>query len=72
VLPAQSQQVFAQSPKLAKHIQQPNRREVPGLRHIAVKEYSDCQQSQVRDEFLKAGFIMAGNAILEDGLDLEC
>jgi hypothetical protein len=44
--------------------------EIPGLRDLAVAEYSDWQQSQVDDEKLKAEFRKARDAALEDGLDL--
>jgi hypothetical protein len=44
--------------------------EIPGLRDLAVAEYSDWQQSQVNDEKLKAEFRKASDAALEDGLDL--
>ncbi|KAJ5475378.1 hypothetical protein N7539_008444 [Penicillium diatomitis] len=43
--------------------------EIPGLRDLAVAEYSDWQQSQVDDEKLKAEFRKARDATLEDGLD---
>ena len=33
-----------------------NRLDVPGLRDVAVKKYSDWQQSKVDDEMLKAEF----------------
>lgn len=44
---------------------------VPGHRDIAVKEYSDWQQSKVRSEALKAEFHKAHDVALADGLDLE-
>jgi hypothetical protein len=44
--------------------------EIPGLRDLAVAEYSDWQQSQVNDEKLKAEFRKARDTALEDGLDL--
>lgn len=44
--------------------------EIPGLRDLAVAEYSDWQQSQVNDEKLKAEFRKACDTALEDGLDL--
>ncbi|KAK4936947.1 hypothetical protein LTR66_015270, partial [Elasticomyces elasticus] len=44
--------------------------EIPGLRDLAVAEYSDWQQTQVNDENLKAEFRKARDAALEDGLDL--
>ncbi|KAF3404054.1 hypothetical protein F1880_010328, partial [Penicillium rolfsii] len=43
---------------------------IPGLRDLAVAEYSNWQQSQVDDEKLKAEFRKARDAALEDGLDL--
>lgn len=44
--------------------------EIPGLRDLAVAEYSKWQQSQVNDEKLKAEFRKAHDATLKDGLDL--
>ncbi|OGE46894.1 hypothetical protein PENARI_c093G12216 [Penicillium arizonense] len=44
--------------------------EIPGLRDLAVAEYSDWQQSQVNDEKLKAEFRKARDTALEDGLDV--
>jgi hypothetical protein len=44
---------------------------VPGLQDIAVKEYSDWQQSQVGDQTLKAEFQKACELALTDGFDLE-
>jgi hypothetical protein len=44
---------------------------VPGLRDIAVKEYSNWQQSKVGDYILKAEFQKACDVALADGLDLE-
>ena len=44
---------------------------VPGLRDIAVKEYSYWQQSKVGDQILKAKFQKACDVALIDGLDLE-
>ncbi|OZJ01562.1 hypothetical protein BZG36_05503 [Bifiguratus adelaidae] len=44
---------------------------VPGLRDLAVEEYSSWQQSQVNDEILKAEFRKARDVALADGLDLE-
>jgi hypothetical protein len=45
--------------------------QVSGLRDVAVREYSDWQQLQVRDESLKSEFQKAGDAVLAEGLDLE-
>jgi len=44
---------------------------VPGLRDVAMKEYSDWQQSQVSDQTLKAEFQKAYELALTDGFDLE-
>jgi uncharacterized protein YpbB len=44
---------------------------VPSLRDVAMKEYSDWQQSQVNDETLKAEFQKAYELALTDGFDLE-
>lgn len=44
--------------------------DIPGLRDLAVAEYSDWQQSYVNDERLKAEFRKARDIALEDGLDL--
>jgi hypothetical protein len=44
---------------------------IPGLRDVAVKEYSDWQQSQVSDQTLKAEFQKACDIALADGFDLE-
>jgi hypothetical protein len=44
---------------------------IPGLRDVAVKEYSDWQQSKVVDPILKAEFQKACDVALADGLDLE-
>ncbi|PYH40040.1 uncharacterized protein BP01DRAFT_378148 [Aspergillus saccharolyticus JOP 1030-1] len=43
---------------------------IPGLRDVAVEEYSDWQQSQVRNEALKAEFRKARDAAFSEGLDL--
>ncbi|KAJ5675345.1 hypothetical protein N7462_008242 [Penicillium macrosclerotiorum] len=43
---------------------------VPGLRDVAVAEYSDWQQSQVNNNGLKEEFGKARDTALEDGLDL--
>jgi hypothetical protein len=45
--------------------------EIPGLRDIAVKRYSDWQCSQVGDEALKMEYRKACDLTLGDGLDLE-
>jgi hypothetical protein len=47
------------------------RLDIPGLRDVAVNEYSGWQQSNVSDEILKAEFQRACDVALEDGLDLE-
>jgi hypothetical protein len=44
---------------------------VPGLRDVAVKEYSVWQQSKVGDQILKAEFQKACDVALANGLDLE-
>ncbi|KAJ5865177.1 uncharacterized protein N7529_007093 [Penicillium soppii] len=44
--------------------------DIPGLRDLAVAEYSEWQQSQVSDEKLKAEFRTARDLALGDGLDL--
>lgn len=45
--------------------------DIPGPRDLAVKEYSEWQQSKVVDETLKAEFRKAYEVTLQDGLDLE-
>jgi hypothetical protein len=44
---------------------------IPGLRDVAVKEYSNWQQSKFDDHMLKAEFQKACAMALADGLDLE-
>jgi hypothetical protein len=44
---------------------------VPGLRDIAMKEYTDWQQSQVGDPVWKAEFQKAYEMAMKEGLDLE-
>ena len=44
---------------------------IPSLRDVAVKEYSNWQQSKVGDPILKAEFQKACDVALADGLDLE-
>ena len=48
-----------------------NRLDIPGHRDVAVKEYSDWQQSKVHEEILKVEFQKACDVTLADGLDLE-
>lgn len=45
--------------------------DIPGLRDMAVRRYSDWQCSQVGDESLKSECQKACNLTLDDGLDLE-
>jgi hypothetical protein len=45
--------------------------DIPGPRDIAVRKYSDWQQSKVHDETMKAEFRKACDVTLEEGLDLE-
>lgn len=45
--------------------------EIPGPRDLAVKGYSEWQQSHVTDEGLKDAFRQACEVMLDDGLDLE-
>jgi hypothetical protein len=45
--------------------------EIEGPRDIAVEEYSDWQQEQVRDPTLKEEVRKARDAIMEEGYDLE-
>jgi hypothetical protein len=45
--------------------------EIPGPRDLAVKEYSEWQQSHVTDDGLKDAFRQACDVMLDDGLDLE-
>jgi hypothetical protein len=45
--------------------------DIPGPRDLAVKEYSEWQQSNVVDEKLKTEFGKACKVALQDGLDLE-
>ncbi|KAE8440413.1 hypothetical protein EG329_008014 [Mollisiaceae sp. DMI_Dod_QoI] len=44
---------------------------IPGLRDIALKEYTVWQQSQVSDDILKAEYMNAYKKAMEAGLDLE-
>ena len=48
-----------------------DRLNIPGLRDVAVTEYTDWQQSKVRDLTLGSEFQKAGDIALADGLDLE-
>jgi hypothetical protein len=45
--------------------------DIPGLRDVAVQEYSEWQQSKVQDGMLKGEFRRARDAVLMEGLDLE-
>ncbi|KAJ9485144.1 hypothetical protein VN97_g8221 [Penicillium thymicola] len=45
--------------------------DIPGPRDVAVKEYSEWQESNVINDSLKAAFRQACDVMLEDGLDLE-
>jgi hypothetical protein len=45
--------------------------DIPGARDVAVRMYTEWQQSQVADEVLKAEFRKARDVALNDGLDLE-
>ena len=45
--------------------------EIPGPRDLAVKVYSEWQQSHVTDDGLKDRFRQACDVMLDDGLDLE-
>lgn len=45
--------------------------DIPGLRDIAVRKYSEWQQSKVHDEMLKIKFRKARDTILAQGLGLE-
>lgn len=45
--------------------------DIPGLRDVAVREYSEWQQSKVQDGMLKDEFRRACDAVLMEGLDLE-
>lgn len=47
------------------------RLDIPGLRDMAVRRYSDWQCSQVGDESLKTEYQKACDLTLDDGLDLE-
>jgi hypothetical protein len=49
----------------------PPRLHVPGLWDVAVEEYSDWQQSQVRSETLQADIREVRDIALADGLDLQ-
>jgi hypothetical protein len=48
-----------------------SRLDIPGQRDVAVKEYSDWQQSKVHDEILKVEFRKARDTVLADDLDFE-
>jgi hypothetical protein len=78
VLPAQSPQpsMMASSAETPasdppSHATSAHRLDIPGLRDVAVNEYSDWQQSKVNDEILKIEFRRARDVALADGLDLE-
>jgi hypothetical protein len=45
--------------------------DIPGPRDLAVKEYSEWQQSHVTDDGLKDAFRQACDVMLDDDLDLE-
>ncbi|KAK5311769.1 hypothetical protein LTR93_011611 [Exophiala xenobiotica] len=45
--------------------------EIEGPRDVAVEEYAEWQQDQVRNALLKQGVQKARNAMLEEGFDLE-
>jgi hypothetical protein len=64
----------ASQPGTASSMQPPHsmiasRLDVPGLRDVAVKDYSDWQQAQVHNESLKIEFRKARDVVLPDGLD---
>lgn len=71
VLPSQS--IPSASPPLSAQtvaMQDSGCLNIPGLRDVAVEEYSDWQQSQVGNEILKGEFRKARDTALSDGLDL--
>jgi hypothetical protein len=78
VLPAQSYQTplgtspaGTPAPDLPSVSTRVNRLDIPGHRDVAIKKYSNWQQSQVNDKILKVEFQKACDVTLADGLDLE-
>jgi hypothetical protein len=77
ILPGQSPQSFHQatsdeiSMSAIPRTSSVDRLNIPGLRDVAMTEYTNWQQSQVRDLTLKSEFQKACDIALADGLDLE-
>ncbi|KAL2005971.1 hypothetical protein VTN00DRAFT_9625 [Thermoascus crustaceus] len=76
VLPAQNTQpAISSTPTCSENTIVPSANSpglhITGLLDVAVKEYSDWQQSRFADEALKAEVRKACDAALDDGLDLE-
>ncbi|KAJ5366188.1 hypothetical protein N7541_000129 [Penicillium brevicompactum] len=59
------------APKAADNLQLPSSLDIPGLRDVVVKEYSEWQVSNVENDSLKTAFREACDVMLENGLDLE-
>ncbi|CAG7987122.1 unnamed protein product, partial [Penicillium salamii] len=59
------------APKAADNLQLPSSLDIPGLRDLVVKEYSEWQVSNVENDSLKTAFREACDVMLENGLDLE-
>ncbi|CAI7631886.1 unnamed protein product [Penicillium viridicatum] len=59
------------APKAADNSQTLSPLEIPGLRDVAVKEYSEWQVSNVENDSLKSAFREVCDVMLENGLDLD-
>ncbi|KAJ5278181.1 hypothetical protein N7524_004334, partial [Penicillium chrysogenum] len=59
------------APKAADNLQTLSSLDIPGLRDVAVKEYSEWQVSNVENDTLKSAFREVCDVMLENGLDLE-
>ncbi|KUM57422.1 hypothetical protein ACN42_g9767 [Penicillium freii] len=58
-------------PKAANNLQLPSSLDIPGMRDVVVKEYSEWQVSNVENDSLKTAFREVCDVMLENGLDLE-
>lgn len=59
------------APRAADNSQTLSPLEIPGLRDVAVKEYSEWQVSNVKNDSLKSAFREVCDMMLENGLDLD-
>lgn len=59
------------APRAADNSQTLSLLEIPGLRDIAVKEYSEWQVSNIKNDSLKSTFREVYDMMLENGLDLN-